>query len=104
MSPWAFLFIAGLFEITLALGLKLSVGLTKLWPALLTAVSTVLSFYSLAQAVKVLPIGLAYSVWTGIGAVGVTFAGFFFLEETLGLFKLLCISFIILGIMGLKFS
>ena len=104
VSPWAYLFVAGLFEITLALGLKYSNGLTRLAPSLLTLVSTVISFFSLAQAVKFLPIGLAYAIWTGIGAVGVTLVGVFFLGESLSILKLACVLLIILGIVGLKFG
>ena len=71
---------------------------------MLTLASTFISFYSLSQAVKFLPIGLAYAIWTGIGAIGVTFVGIFFLGETLSFLKLSCIFLIILGIVGLKFG
>ena len=104
MKAWLFLLVAGFFEIFLALGLKFSNGFTKFWPSVLTLVSTVLSFYTLSQSVKILPIGLAYAIWTGIGAVGVTLVGIFFLQEALSLQKILCILLITLGMVGLKFS
>ena len=104
MSPWFYLFIAGIFEIVLAIGLKFCDSFTKFWPSMLTVLATVVSFYSLAQAVKFLPIGLAYAVWTGIGAVGVTIVGILFLGESLSLIKIFCILLITLGIIGLKFT
>ena len=88
----------------MALGLKYSNGLTKLAPSFLTLISTVISFFSFAQAVKFLPIGLAYAIWTGIGSVGVTLVGTLFLGESLSFLKLACISLIVLGIVGLKFA
>lgn len=104
MSPWLYLFIAGLFEISLALGLKFSYGMTRFWPSMMVILSTLVSFYALSQAVKVLPIGLAYAVWTGIGAVGVTLVGMAFLGENLSVIKVFCILLIALGIIGLKFT
>ena len=104
MSPWVYLCLAGAFEMSLALGLKFCKGFTRFWPSLLTIFSTFISFYSLSQAVKVLPIGLAYAIWTGIGALGVTLIGFFFLHESLSLVKVLCILLITAGMIGLKFT
>ena len=104
ISPWSYLCVAGLFEVTLALGLKYSNGFTRLAPSLLTLASTLISFYSLSQAVKFLPIGLAYAIWTGIGAIGVTLVGMFFLGEALSFLKITCIFLITMGIAGLKFG
>ena len=104
MSAWSYLFLAGFFEIFLALGLKYSNGFTRIIPSLVTCVATASSFYSLSQAVKILPIGLAYAVWTGIGALGVTLIGIFFLQESVSIIKLMCIFLITFGVIGLKFS
>lgn len=104
MTPWFYLFIAGFFEIALALGLKFSQGFTRFWPSALTAAATFISFYSLSQSIKVLPIGLAYAIWTGIGALGVTIIGILFLEESLSIIKIFCIILITSGMIGLKFT
>lgn len=104
MIAWLYLLLAGFFEVILAIGLKYCEGFTKFWPSMMTLLATVVSFYSLSQAVKFLPIGLAYAVWTGIGAVGVTIVGITFLEESLSLIKVFCILLITLGIVGLKFA
>ena len=104
MLPWFYLFLAGIFEISLALGLKYSNGFTKFWPTAITISSSLISFASLSQSVKVLSISLAYAVWTGIGAIGITIVGVVFLQESLSLIKILCILLITAGIVGLKFS
>ncbi len=104
MNPWIYLVIAGFFEILLALGLKFSEGFNNFWPSVLTFGSTVLSFYFLSQSIKVLPIGLAYAVWTGIGAVGITVIGSVFFQEIMSFQKIICIGLIIFGMAGLKFS
>jgi quaternary ammonium compound-resistance protein SugE len=74
---WIYLFIAGLFEIGWAIGLKYTEGFTKLWPSVFTIATMILSFYFLSTAVKTIPIGTAYAIWTGIGAVGTAILGIF---------------------------
>src|SRR5918999_173354 len=101
---WIYLFIAGIFEIGFALGLKYSEGFTRLWPTLIMAASGGLSFYLLSVSMKSLPVGTAYAVWTGIGAVGTVVLGIVFLREPSDLFRLLSISLIVAGIAGLKIS
>src|SRR5688500_11225266 len=99
---WLYLFIAGLFEIAWAVGLKYTEGWSRLWPSVITAVLMVASFYFLSLAVKTLPIGTAYAVWTGIGTVGAAVLGMFLFDESRDIVRVLCILLIIAGIAGLK--
>ena len=99
---WFYLFIAGLFEIAWAVGLKYTEGWSRLWPSLITAVLMVASFYFLSIAVRTLPIGTAYAVWTGIGTVGAAILGMFLFDESRDIVRVLCILLIIGGIAGLK--
>ncbi|MBT4962656.1 MAG: multidrug efflux SMR transporter [Francisellaceae bacterium] len=101
---WIMLLLAGFFEIFMALGLKLSYGFTKLWPSLGTAVAGVLSFYTLSQAIKVLPMGTAYAIWTGIGAAGTAIIGIFFFGESYQFLRILCLLLIVMGVLGLKIA
>jgi quaternary ammonium compound-resistance protein SugE len=101
---WIYLFIAGIFEIGFALGLKYSEGFTRLWPTLIMAASGGLSFYLLSVSMKSLPVGTAYAVWTGIGAAGTVVLGIAFLEESGDLLRLVSISLIVVGIVGLRIS
>jgi quaternary ammonium compound-resistance protein SugE len=101
---WMYLMIAGLMEVGWAIGLKYTEGFTKLWPSFATVTAMVVSFFLLAQALKTLPVGTAYAVWTGIGAVGTAFAGIVLLGESRELARLLCILLIITGIVGLKIT
>lgn len=101
---WIYLFFAGLFEIVWAVGLKYTEGFSKLYPSLATILAMLLSFLLLAQSLKILPIGTAYAVWTGIGAVGAVFYGIYFLGEPATLIRLSCIALIIIAIIGLKLS
>ena len=101
---WAMLFVAGLFEVGFAMGLKYSEGFTRLWPTLIMAAAGALSFYLLSSSMKILPVGTAYAVWTGIGAVGTVVLGIVFLREPSDLFRLLSILLIVAGIAGLKIS
>ena len=101
---WVFLFIAGGFEIVWAIGLKYSDGFTRLWPSVGTIVAMGVSFLFLSYALKVIPIGTAYAVWTGIGAVGVAVLGMILFGESRDAFRLLCILIIVGGIAGLKYS
>jgi quaternary ammonium compound-resistance protein SugE len=99
---WLYLFIAGLFEIGWAVGLKYTEGFTKLWPSVITIVTMILSFYFLSSAVKTIPIGTAYAIWTGIGAVGTAILGIFLFGESKEFIRLFFILLIVIGIVGLK--
>ena len=99
---WLYLFIAGLFEIGWAVGLKYTDGFTKLWPTIITIIGMILSFYFLSSAVKTIPIGTAYAVWTGIGAVGTAILGIILFGESKELIRIFFILMIIVGIVGLK--
>ncbi|WP_374471463.1 quaternary ammonium compound efflux SMR transporter SugE [Phenylobacterium sp.] len=100
---WVILFIAGLFEIGWAIGLKYTEGFTRVGPTIFTAVSLVLSMGLLGLAVRSLPIGTAYAVWTGIGAVGTAVLGILLFKEPATALRLMCLGLIIAGILGLKF-
>ncbi len=99
---WIFLTIAGVLEVAWAIGLKYTEGWTRLTPSLVTGALMVASFYFLSLAVKTLPIGTAYAVWTGIGTVGAAILGMFIFDEPRDILRLLCIGLIIAGIAGLK--
>jgi quaternary ammonium compound-resistance protein SugE len=101
---WFYLFIAGLFEIAWAIGLKYTEGWTRLWPSIITAVLMIASFYFLSLAVRSLPIGTAYAVWTGIGTVGAAVLGMALFDEPRDALRILCILLIIAGIGGLKLT
>ena len=101
---WFYLLLAGLFEIGWAVGLKYTVGFTRLLPSLWTLAAMALSFMLLSQALKTLPIGTAYAVWTGIGAAGTALFGMLFLGEPREVARLLCLLLILAGIAGLKLS
>ena len=101
---WIYIFLAGLFEIAWAIGLKYTEGWTKFWPSVGTGVALVVSFALLSQGIKTLPIGTAYAVWMGIGAVGVAIFGIVFLGESRDAIRLFCIALVVAGIAGLKFS
>ena len=99
---WIMLLIAAGLEIIWAIGLKYSEGFTRLWPSIGTVVAMAASMYLLARAAKGLPIGTAYAVWTGIGAVGTAIVGMFLLNESREWARVVCIGLIILGVVGLK--
>ena len=99
---WYILFIAGLFEIAWAVGLKYSAGFTKLWPSIFTITSMILSMGLLSISVKSLPVGTAYAVWTGIGAVGTAILGIYLFNESREIARLIFIFLIVVGIIGLK--
>lgn len=99
---WIILVIAGLFEIGWAVGLKFTEGFTRPIPTVLTATSMVLSMGLLGWAVKTLPLGTAYAVWTGIGAVGTAIVGIVVFKEPATAARLVCLSLIVAGILGLK--
>ncbi|SDN15911.1 quaternary ammonium compound-resistance protein SugE [Halogranum gelatinilyticum] len=100
---WLLLFIAGLFEVAWAIGLEYSDGLSEPLPTLGTVVALIISMVLLAKAVQNLPIGTAYAVWTGIGAVGTAFLGIALFDEPATSARLLFISVIVFGIVGLHF-
>lgn len=99
---WIVLVVAGLFEIGWAVGLKYTEGFTRLWPTVGTVLAMVASVVLLAQALKQLPVGTAYAVWTGIGAIGTALAGIVLLGESASPARLACIGLIAAGIVGLK--
>ena len=99
---WIFLFFAGLFEIGWAIGLKYTDGFTRLTPSLLTVASMIVSLGLLGLALKTLPVGTAYAVWTGIGTVGTAMLGIWLLGEPATALRLACIGLIVAGIVGLK--
>lgn len=99
---WIYLLIAGIFEITWAVGLKMSNGFSHLWFSIFTIIGMILSFYFLAIALKNIPLGTAYAIWTGIGTVGTVILGMLLFKEPLTIMKLVCIVMIFSGIAGLK--
>lgn len=101
---WAILLVAGLFEVGWAVGLKYSDGLTRLVPSLVTGVALVLSMLLLAIAMRTLPLGTAYTVWTGIGAIGTVVLGIVLFSEPATAMRLVCIALILTGIVGLKLT
>lgn len=100
---WIYLFIAGIFEIVWAVGLKYTQGFTRPLPSVITIAGMIVSFYFLSLATRVLPIGTAYAVWTGIGAVGAITLGMILFKEPVDLARILFMSLIVIGIIGLRF-
>lgn len=99
---WIYLLLAGITEVAWAIGLKYTHGWTRLWPSLITGSLIVISLMLLSQALKTLPIGTGYAVWTGIGAVGTVIVGILFFDEPRTAIRLVCIALILVGIVGLK--
>jgi len=99
---WMLLVIAGLLEVGWAIGLKYSHGFTRLWPSVWTAMAIVVSMVLLSVAMRSLPAGTAYAVWTGIGTVGTVILGIVLLGEPATLARVTCIALVLLGIIGLK--
>lgn len=104
MNPWVIVAIAGLMETGWALGLKYSEGFTRLVPSVVTIVLALGSFYLLSVAMKTLPVGTAYAVWVGIGAVGTAIAAVFLFGETVNAMRVLGLLLILAGIAALKFA
>lgn len=102
--PWIILFLAGLFEIAWAVGLKFTDGFTRFWPTVGTVAALLVSIALLGLATKSLPIGTAYAVWTGIGAAGTVIAGMVFLGDPVTAMRLVCVGLILAGVFGLKLS
>lgn len=101
---WLILFIAGLLEVVWAIGLKYTHGFSRLVPTLITVAAMIVSMAMLSWAMKTLPVGTAYAVWTGIGAVGAAVAGMVLLGESANPARLLSLALIVVGILGLKLS
>lgn len=100
--PWIYLFVAGLFEIGFALGLKYSEGFTRLWPSVFTVVFAGISLWLLTQALRTIPVGTGYAIWTGIGALGVAVLGIILFNDSASWPRLMCIGLIVSGVVGLK--
>jgi quaternary ammonium compound-resistance protein SugE len=101
---WLILFIAGLFEIGWAIGLKYTEGFTRPWPTVGTVASMIISVVLLGVAMRTLPVGTAYAVWTGIGAVGTVILGIVLFHEPATAARLACVVLIVAGIIGLKLT
>jgi quaternary ammonium compound-resistance protein SugE len=101
---WIYLFVAGVFETAWAIGLKYSAGFTKLGPSIFTFVTMLISLYLLSLALRTLPVGTGYAVWTGIGAVGTAILGMLLFDESRAIARILCIVLIVAGIVGLKLT
>ena len=101
---WIILFLAGLFEVAWAIGLKYSEGFTRLWPSVATLAAMAVSFYLLALAMRSLPLGTAYAVWVGIGAVGTAILGIVLFNEPANAGRLVSLGLILVGIIGLKLA
>ena len=102
--PWIILFFAGLFEVGWAVGLKYTEGFTRPLPTTLTVGAMVISLGLLGLAMKDLPLGTAYAIWTGVGAIGTVIAGIILFGESMALFRLASVALIIAGLAGLKLS
>ena len=101
---WIYLLIAGLFEIQWAICLKYSQGFTQLMPTILTLVGMITGFYFLSLALKKLPLGTVYAIWTGIGTIGTVIFGIILFKEPINITRIFCIFLIISGIIGLKIT
>lgn len=102
--PWIYLMLAGLLEVVWAIGLKYTEGFTRLWPSVITASAMLASIVLLAMAVKSLPIGTAYAIWTGIGAVGAVILGIVLFGDSASPLRLACVGLVVLGMLGLKLT
>lgn len=101
---WTYLIIAGLLECLMTIGLKYTDGFTKLVPSLVTAVIIAMSFYALGVALRTIPLGVGYAVWTGIGTAGAAILGIILFGEAKDPAKIICLILIITGVLGLKFT
>jgi quaternary ammonium compound-resistance protein SugE len=101
---WTILLIAGLFECAWAIGLKYTEGFTRFWPSAFTVTAMVISVVLLGIAMRNLPVGTAYAVWTGIGAVGTVILGIVLFSEPANAARLVCVGLIVAGILGLKLT
>lgn len=101
---WVYLIVAGIFEIIWVISLKYSNGFTRLTPSIITLITMACSFLLLAQAMKSLPMGTSYAVWTSIGIIGSAIIGILFFNESLNPLRLICLVMIFVGVMGLKLT
>jgi quaternary ammonium compound-resistance protein SugE len=101
---WIYLLLAGVLEIGFAMGLKYTQGFTRLWPSVGTMVAAGCSLWLMTQAMKQIPVGTAYAIWTGIGAMGVALLGMWLFNESASLSRLACIGLIVAGVIGLKLT
>jgi quaternary ammonium compound-resistance protein SugE len=101
---WTYLLIAGLFEVAWAVGLKFTDGFTRWWPSLWVGAAMIVSLFFLSLALRTIPLGTGYAVWTGIGAVGTAILGIVLFNEPANLVRVVCILLIVSGIIGLKLS
>jgi Membrane transporters of cations and cationic drugs len=101
---WVLLFVAGLFEVVWAVGLKYTAGFTKLWPSVGTLGAMAVSVFLLSQALRTIPVGTGYAVWTGIGAVGTALVGMALFNEPRDTARVICLLLIVAGIIGLKLT
>ncbi|HML73560.1 MAG TPA: quaternary ammonium compound efflux SMR transporter SugE [Anaerohalosphaeraceae bacterium] len=101
---WIYLFIAGIIEIGWAIGLKYSEGFTRLAPSILTAIGMIASYVFLSLAVKTIPLGTGYAIWTGIGVAGTAIGGIILFSESVNPVRILCLMLILAGIIGLKLT
>lgn len=99
---WVYLLVAGIFEISWAVGMKFTHGFSQIIPSVITVVCMIASFYFLALALKNLPLGTAYAIWTGIGTIGTVIFGIILFKEPVTVTRLACIALIVSGIIGLK--
>ena len=99
---WTYLFVAGLLEVVWAIGLKYTEGFTRLWPSVVTIAAMIVSIWFLALALRTIPVGTGYAIWTGIGAVGTAILGIALFAEPATAARLICIGVIVAGILGLK--
>ena len=103
-TPWTCLVVAGLLEIGWAVGLKYTQGFTRLWASVATILCMAASFVLLAQALRSIPMGTAYAVWTGIGAVGSILVGMYLYSEPTDPVRIVCLTLIVAGMVGLKLN
>jgi quaternary ammonium compound-resistance protein SugE len=99
---WIYLIIAGIFEIGWAIGLKYTDGFSRLWPSVGTIGAMIISFILLSTAMKTIPVGTAYAVWTGIGAAGTAVLGMWLFDEPRDFMRFACIALILAGVVGLR--
>ena len=102
--PWLILFLAGLFEVGWAVGLKYTDGFTRPWPTVATVVAMAISLWLLGIAMKSLPLGTAYAVWVGVGTIGTVILGIVLLDEPVNALRLISVGLILAGIVGLKLA
>lgn len=102
--PWIYLALAGLLEVTWAVGLKYTEGFSRFWPSVVTVSAMAASVILLAMAVKTLPIGTAYAIWTGIGAVGAVILGIVLFGDAASPMRLACVGLVVIGMVGLKMT